>query len=336
MGVRRRVGELGDPEVDELEDFVAVVVSSDEDVLRLDVAVNNAVEMGMLETAEDLQDQLHRARSSHRLAQHARELGALKQLHDHVHHPVVGRSGVGHLHAVGMLEPRCRPGLTLEARGHLGVRAEVGMQDLDREVAMQTLVMRAENRSHATDPNKGLDSIASGHGLADQRPEVLVQCLERVAHRLERAQDSSTPAQTDGALTCIPSSDRDLGRAQRARNRSAYRLCSHRILLWIRIVDLSSRRLDERGPKVALDASKRFSSPMRETELVARLEVRQHLLEFSAGPRTVTHDVGNLGVEQPQLLECDVFADDDGHRVLRLPKELGPLICITPSGQHVA
>jgi hypothetical protein len=52
--------DLGDAEVDQLEHLAALVVAGDEDVLRLEVAVDHALAVGVLEAAEHLQDEADR------------------------------------------------------------------------------------------------------------------------------------------------------------------------------------------------------------------------------------------------------------------------------------
>jgi hypothetical protein len=71
-----------------------------------------------------------------------------------------------------MLEPRRRPDLrekTLAAE----CGAEVGVEDLDGDVAVVALVVREEDRRHAAGAELALDAVATGERLAESSEDVV-------------------------------------------------------------------------------------------------------------------------------------------------------------------
>ena len=70
-----------------------------------------------------------------------------------------------------MREGRRRARLALEAGAALGIRGELGRKDLDRDVALQSLVSGSVDLAHASGADGGNDlvgtefgSVGDGHG----------------------------------------------------------------------------------------------------------------------------------------------------------------------------
>ena len=126
LGGERAVGQplldrLGDAEVDHLRHRLSVG-HPDQDVGRLEVAVDDALLVRVLDGAADADEQLEPAAEieavpvavlGDRLARH--------ELHDEVGAALVGGAGVEHPGDVGMVHQRERLALALEAGEHLAV-----------------------------------------------------------------------------------------------------------------------------------------------------------------------------------------------------------------------
>ena len=79
---------------------------------------------------------------------------------------------VEHGDDVRVAERRRRPGLVAEAREEVGVLAELGSQELDRDVALELRVARPVDRGHAALAEQLEQAVASaerapdlGHGV---------------------------------------------------------------------------------------------------------------------------------------------------------------------------
>ena len=199
--------DLGDAEVDQLEHLAALVVAGDEDVLRLQVAVDHALAVGVLEAAEHLQDEADGPLGRRGSVEDVLQLGALEQLHDEVLHALVGGAELGDLDAVGVVEAGGALGLAVEAFDELGVATKVGVEDLDGDVAAQQDVAAAVHRSHAALADERVEAIGAREDGADHPGQILFDLL-LVAHgvtsRLEGEGIRTCPI-FSGALWCARS-----------------------------------------------------------------------------------------------------------------------------------
>ena len=154
----------GDPEVGDVDPAVA----ADEDVRRLDVAVDDAAVVGDLEGAGDVGgDAGGLARGEGPvLAQDRGEVLALDELHDDVRARRVFAE-VEHGDDVRVAERRRGPRLVAEAREEVGVLAELGPQELDRHVALELRVARPVDRGHAALAEQLEQAVASAEGAPD-------------------------------------------------------------------------------------------------------------------------------------------------------------------------
>ncbi|PRQ04694.1 hypothetical protein ENSA5_05430 [Enhygromyxa salina] len=162
------VEQLGDAEVDDLGDLAAVEAPRHEHVLGLEIAVDDAAVVGVLEPGQDLVEDLAGRLGLPRLAEAGAELLADEQLHDQVLDARLRGPEVGHADAVGVVEARGALGLAIEALADRAVRADVGVEDLDRDVALEGGVPRAVDGAHAPSPEQRVDAVVIVEDLADE------------------------------------------------------------------------------------------------------------------------------------------------------------------------
>ncbi len=200
--------DLGDAEVDELGHHRRSLDgrSREEDVLRLDVAVNDAGAVRRGERAHDGHHDLdHRGGWEPVLADHAvaERLAVEQLLHD------VGRAvpepDLEHGDDVGVVRHRRRPRLAPEAGVDVGARGEVRVEHLERHAAPDPRVLRLEDDADAAlpDPAQQRELAAHDHAGAERvRPDI--RDLSRLRHgglshkgrrSKAKAHVSSTPSQ---------------------------------------------------------------------------------------------------------------------------------------------
>jgi hypothetical protein len=148
-GERRAAGrvadQLGDAEVGDLHAALRV----EEEVFRLDVAVEHAALVGVLERLADLRHHRERlggreAAGVHRLPQ----VHAVHVLHEQVRE-AAGLAEVEHAHDAGVREAREQPALAQEALGEVRVRGERDGQELQRDQPVEMRLPGLEDEAHA-------------------------------------------------------------------------------------------------------------------------------------------------------------------------------------------
>src|SRR5262249_41698744 len=144
----------GDAEVDDLRDGPTIGAARHEHVLGLEIAMHDAVLVRVLEPGEDLIQQLARRRRLPWIADPGPELIALEQLHHQVLHARGRGPERGHAHAVWVVQPRRALGFTIEALADRRVRTDVRVQQLERDVSVQLVVVRLVDGTHATGPEQ--------------------------------------------------------------------------------------------------------------------------------------------------------------------------------------
>ena len=165
-----RLDQLGEAEVQDLQ----VAVARQHQVLGLQVAVDDAVRVRAGEGARRLRGELEELAQRQRLLrERLAQRAALHELHRDVE-----RAGlvadVEHRHDVRVVERRRGAGLALEALAAVLARGELGPQPLDRDLAPEPRVARAEHLAHATRAERAQDLVGSearagGEGLCPGR-----------------------------------------------------------------------------------------------------------------------------------------------------------------------
>ena len=139
--------------------------SETQQVAGLDVAVHDAVAVGVVEAAAGLADDVD-ASSTSIGPSVAQDLGA-RAAADVLHDDEVAGAGlveaeVEDLDDVGVHEPRGRQRLAAEARRRTSVVGEVLGQQLDRDLALEALVEGEVHGRHAADAEAALEPVAPG------------------------------------------------------------------------------------------------------------------------------------------------------------------------------
>ena len=128
-----------------------------EDVGGLDVAVEDALVMGVLQGIADLLDDLDRLAGGERgVADEFLEVGAVHELHEEVEQ-VIPLAEVEDGDDVGMLEPCQGLRFTLEAQGEVGVMLRGAGEDLERHIAIEPGLPGVIHGTHASSSEQAND-----------------------------------------------------------------------------------------------------------------------------------------------------------------------------------
>ncbi len=131
----------------------------DEEVGRLDVAVDDAAPVRRLEGVGDLPRQRHDTRGGHRAVLDEVTHGhALEALHDDEGLPLVLAEFVNGAD-VRVLKRGGEAGLSAESAQPLTRGRRLGMEDLDRDLAPEPGVLGAMHLAHAADPEQAEKAI---------------------------------------------------------------------------------------------------------------------------------------------------------------------------------
>jgi hypothetical protein len=175
LGQPRRVALAGrahvlrDAEVHDLDE-VLVLAAQQEHVLRLHVAVDDALGVRGAQRRRDLlRDQQDALLGQRALAQQALgERLALEELHHHERPAVAGGAEVGDVDDVLVADRGGEPRLLLEPRDDLILARVLVEQDLDRDALADQRVGGLVDRAHAALADLARDVVAAEQGLADQ------------------------------------------------------------------------------------------------------------------------------------------------------------------------
>ena len=140
-------------------------IRRDDDVLRLDVAVHDALAVRVIDRGEDLPEDVRRLRG--REPPLRREDVPQARAPDELHHHVVDavdRAPVVHGRDVRVIQHCGRASLPAEPVDEPGVARERAMEDLDRHLASQHGVVRAEHLAHSAGRDPLDDAIAPVEG----------------------------------------------------------------------------------------------------------------------------------------------------------------------------
>jgi hypothetical protein len=142
-----------------------VAVRGDEDVPRLDVAVDQPLVVGAVQGRPNLLEDPQRLRRFQRsaLVEEGPEVRPLHVLHGDVQ-LAVRLSGVVHGDHVGVLDPRRRPGLPDEPLTEGLVGRKVRRQDLEGDLPAEVLVLGEIDHPHPAPPDQALDPVRAQPG----------------------------------------------------------------------------------------------------------------------------------------------------------------------------
>ena len=152
----RSLGHPGDAEVDQIDPARFV----EEDVLRLDVAMNDALPVRVVEGFRHTLDDLHRPPRRQRLpARECREIPTTHETHRHPRHPSLDAVGKDRKN-IWMLELRDHLRFTVEAFAEGPVGRELGGQDLESDVPVEVRLKGLVNRRHPAFTQASVDPIS--------------------------------------------------------------------------------------------------------------------------------------------------------------------------------
>ena len=170
------IEHLGDAEVDELHHvreavgLVRLDVGGEEDVVRLQIAMNDVRGVGLRERARGLANHLGGLVGRERPATDERlgERLALQVLHHDVGEPGIGDAVVVDLHGVLRVDARGGARLDLEATARIGALRELRSDELDGDAGAETLVVPEPDRAHAARSDDVADLVLSPDHLSTE------------------------------------------------------------------------------------------------------------------------------------------------------------------------
>ena len=172
--VRQALGgwrrELGQAEVEDLD----AVLRRDEDVRRLQVAMDDALLVGCAQPVRDLRAEVERAAQRQPSPrQQPVERRAVEELGNDVGEAALD-ADVEDRDDVGVVEGGRGPGLLLEPAQAVGVVGHLGGQHLDRDLAIEALVVSAVDLAHPAGPEWRDDLVRAEARAWGQRHGVII------------------------------------------------------------------------------------------------------------------------------------------------------------------
>ncbi len=161
--------QLGDPEVEDLEQVRSIFAPADEQVVWLEVAVDDPDLVGGSDTAAGLRDQVRGAGDRHStfaLEERGQAL-ADQVLHHDVRRPIVGDPEVDRRHHIVILKGAGGLRLVLEAGEDVAPLAQIAAQEFDREAPAHHRVLRFVDDPHAPLGEQPDDPVLPPHHLTD-------------------------------------------------------------------------------------------------------------------------------------------------------------------------
>ena len=165
------VDDLGDAEVEHLDEVGAALALDEVDVLRLHVAVDDPVAVRGAQPLRDLHQDRARAVPVHRarLLQPLPEVLAVQVLHRDEHQPLGRLAEVRDVDDVLVADARRALGLLQEPGDQIGPARQVLEQDLERDLLLDQRVLGLVDRAHPALADLADDAVPLGQHLADQR-----------------------------------------------------------------------------------------------------------------------------------------------------------------------
>ncbi len=176
------VDQLGDAEIEDLHQIRAVLGAPDDDVVRFEIAVNDADRVRRRQAVADLRDHAERAaeRDAARGPHEPPQAVPGEQLHDDEDRPVLQLDVVDDIDDVAVADEVDRARLLEEARDRVATLRVVLAEELERDVASELGVLGAVDASHAApaddlgEPVRSEDFPDSRLRLLGGRPRLLV------------------------------------------------------------------------------------------------------------------------------------------------------------------
>ncbi len=156
-----REGDLRDAEVEDLDGRRAVGPVREEQVRGLEIAVDDAVRVGLGEGLAGLQHVLDGLLSAERAAllDEVREVAAFEVLHLHERRAVLEHADVGDLGDVLARDLARGLGLAAEALDELSVLEHLGEQEFQRDLLVELEVGRRDDDAHAALSEDPIDTV---------------------------------------------------------------------------------------------------------------------------------------------------------------------------------
>lgn len=160
--------DLGEPEIEDLDERCTVGSSRKKEVLGFEVAVEDAAGVGLRDGESGLEEEVDGLgdRQWAALLEDGGEIGALEVLQDHVRSAVIEGADVEDAGDVLAFERGGGSGLAQESGtgvGELGGRRE---EEFDRDAALQDEVPGREDDSHAARAEDAFDAVFPGQDVA--------------------------------------------------------------------------------------------------------------------------------------------------------------------------
>jgi hypothetical protein len=145
--------------------------ASQEQVLGLEIAVDDALGVGLLERLTGLEQVAHRLADRQRPSalDLRAEVATLEELHDQERRTVLASADVGDPAHVPAREARGGARLAFEARDGLRVSDDLGPEDLDGAAVAQAQVPRLVDDPHAALAERPDEGVFPRQGLAARR-----------------------------------------------------------------------------------------------------------------------------------------------------------------------
>ncbi len=173
------VAKLRDTEVEDLCKVGVPILVDQNHVFRLDVPVNDAGVMRILERAQHVPSDVQRPLPTDTplAVEEIREQNAVQKLEHHVERAVCELAEVRHVDAVRMVDTTDCKRLALEALVYLVDPFDFGVEQLQRQRAPNRNVLREIDAPHPTRAQDASDSVPRIQDVADPR------CLLVRGHR---------------------------------------------------------------------------------------------------------------------------------------------------------
>ena len=195
------LANLSDAEVNDL-DPVRVAVITDDDVVGLDVAMNDAHGVRGVERATDLSEDVGGAVERQRslLPYQLAERDAVDILHDDERRIAFANAIIHHVDGVGMMDTRGGARLLLEALAERRVGGEKWLENLDGDLLAHLRVSSAIHITHAASAEQFFEAILVFESSADERPAVVCCQIHRFVIRAHLTPHYSVSSHTQGNL----------------------------------------------------------------------------------------------------------------------------------------